>query len=185
MASIVHRRVAASSRFRENHAAVIGPSSSGRNTKTNPSDNATEEASTRTDTNVLRRKKNSIHSVASSSSQAGSVRSQRPLPTHPEATSEHSRRSIWHRPISRCSDIEVQAMLEPRVSRKQGKSKRRDRSPSRDAPNRAPVRAVGEEGTATHRHHRGSTPGEDYHKIKEELEAIKKVLRSQSFCHYV
>lgn len=108
------------------------------------------------------------------------MRIQRSLSSLPEAPSDHVRRSIWTRPVSRSSDVEAQATQEPRTNRKHGKSKRRERSPSRDASSRPSVHPLGEEsGVTRQRHTRGPTVGEDYHKIKEELEAAKKVLNPE------
>lgn len=93
---------------------------------------------------------------------------------------ENGRKST-HRPLSRSSDVEVQAMLEPpRSQRKHGKSKRRDRSQSRDPSNRLSIRSVNPnvqppDDAAELRHSRGSAGTEDYQRLKEELEAMKKV----------
>lgn len=70
-------------------------------------------------------------------------------------------------------------MLDPRSPRKHSKSKRRDRSASRDASTRLTARSVhqhlGEDNGGSHRHPRVH---DDYHKLKEELETLKKQISS-------
>lgn len=86
-----------------------------------------------------------------------------------------------HRPVSHSSDVEVQAMLEPRSQRKHGKSKRRDRSQSRDPANRLSVRVVNAnsqqtDGPVELRHAHAASGAEDYARLKEELEKTRKQL---------
>lgn len=174
MASIVPRRSTTSTRLRESRVSLTASGSSGRGLKPASMDVLRDETSPVGEPNVLRKRKSSTNATPSSS-QPGSLRAQRPLSGLPEATSEQSRKSA-NLSMSRSSDVEVQAMLDPRSPRKHGKSKRRDRSASRDASTRPSARSahqlLGEDSGGSHRYSRAH---DDYHKLKEELETVKKV----------
>ncbi|GJE91286.1 hypothetical protein PsYK624_074350 [Phanerochaete sordida] len=176
MSSFAQRRTN-TIRLRENQHAPGGPSGGARRPKSTSSEAPADDAPARAEPNVLRRKKSGVHPVASGSgTQAGSARPHRGA-AHVTELGEH--RKSTHRPVSRSSDVEVQAMLEgPRSQRRHGKSKRRERSQSRDPANRLSVRAANAgaqpaEGAVEHRYSHGP---EDYSKLKEELDSMKKAM---------
>ena len=174
MSSFTQRRFTTSARLRENKA---GPSSSTRGERPNPSDPTAEDKPTRpSEAHVLRKKKGPAHpAVPQPAVQGTSVRPARPLAASAEGSNDQNPRKSLVRSMSRSSDAEVQAMLEPRSHRKHGKSKRRDRSASREPPNRSSVRSNNTPSTDDHRGSRGPFVGEDVYKLREELEAMKKV----------
>ncbi|EKM49055.1 uncharacterized protein PHACADRAFT_154728 [Phanerochaete carnosa HHB-10118-sp] len=182
MSSFVHRRTT-TARLRENPNTTSGSSSGARRPKSTASDAAVDDAPARVEPHALRRKKSVAHPAASGSgTQAGSVRPQRgPAPI--TELGEHGRKS-GHRPLSRSSDVEVQVMLDPpRSQRKHGKSKRKDRSHSRGPSDRPSVRSFNPnaqtaDDAAELRHLHGSAGIEEYLKLKEELETMKKQVSS-------
>lgn len=174
MSSFIQRRATTSSRLRENQA---GPSSSNRGQRSNAPETTPEDKPVRaSDAHVVRKKKGPAHPLAAaSSSGAGAAM---PRPTRPSAAVVEENRKSTLRPFSRSSDAEVKAMLEPREPRphrRRAKSKRRDRSASREAANSANVRHVDASVVEEQQSSRSIQVDDDTRKLRQELEAAKKV----------
>jgi hypothetical protein len=174
MSSFSQRRSTASARLRENQA---GPSSSTRGQKTIFPDTPGEDKPPRSsETHVVRKKKGPAHphAGASASGPGASLCPARPMTIVADGPGEQNRKSTF-RPFSRSCEAEVQAMLETRSRRQRGRSKRRDRSASRDAANRSSARLNHTQVVDDQRCLGGNNAGEDLHKLREELEAMKQV----------
>lgn len=180
MNSAAHRRSTVSSRLRENRSQTPSSSNGRRRKSHSPTARASEDVEMHTEPNATRRKRK--QTVAPSTSGMSHILNARPTRASENVAAApiDRGRKLRHRPQSRLSeDVEVHVTQDTQSGWRYGKNKKKDRSQSREAPQRLSRKVTTpeplEEEQGSEKHYSGAFAAADFARMREELDTIKKV----------